>query len=113
MTKVPAYARWLYTLTVERNESPDLDFDGCEEILAYLCIKSEANDPVNVTDLVQSRLFGTSPTVYRKAAVLTQRRLIKFVASKSDGRIKYLTLTKAGEDLLKERIKLMTSTLKA
>lgn len=113
MPKSPAYARFLNAIAVERKESPDLEFDGCEEILAYLSIKEESNQPVKVTDLVYSLQFGTGPTVHRKVTTLSERGLIKVLASKTDGRTKNLVLTKAGEELLKERTKLMASMLNA
>ena len=113
MSKSTAYARWLNNLAVERKESPDHEFEGCEEILAYLSIKEESNQPVKVTDLVYSLQFGTGPTVHRKVSTLSERGFIKVSTSKTDGRAKNIMLTKAGEDLLKERTKLMASMLKA
>ena len=113
MPKSTAYARFINALTVERKESPDPEFEGCEEVLAYLSIKEESNQPVKVTDLVHSLQFGPGPTVHRKVTTLSARGLIKVLASKTDGRAKNIMLTKAGEDLLKERTKLMASMLKA
>ena len=113
MPKSPAYARFLNAMAVERKESPDPQFEGCEEILAYLSIKEESNQPVKVTDLVHALQFGTGPTVHRKVSTLSARGFIKVLASKTDGRTKNLSLTKAGEELLKERTKLMASMLKA
>ena len=112
MPKSPAYARFLNAMAVERKESPDPQFEGCEEILAYLSIKEESNQPVKVTDLVHALQFGTGPTVHRKVTTLSARGFIKVSASKTDGRTKNLVLTKAGEELLKERTKLMASMLK-
>ena len=113
MPKSSAYARFLNAMAVERKEASDAEFEGCEEILAYMSIKEDSNQPVKITDLVQSLLFGTGPTVHRKVSTLTKRGFIKVSASKTDGRAKNLVLTKAGEDLLKERTKLMASMLKA
>lgn len=113
MPKSPAYARWLNAMAIARKESSDAEFEGCEEILAFMSIKEASNEPVKITDLVQSLRFGTGPTVHRKVSTLTKRGFIKVSASKTDGRTKNLTLTKAGEELLKERTKLMASMLKA
>jgi|GEM_PF-1269692 len=113
MPKSPAYARWLNAMAIARKESSDAEFEGCEEILAFMSIKEASNEPVKITDLVQSLRFGTGPTVHRKVSTLSERGLIKVSASKTDGRAKNLVLTKVGEDLLKERTKLMVSMLKA
>lgn len=113
MPKSPAYARWLNAMAIARKESSDAEFEGCEEILAFMSIKEDSNEPVKITDLVQSLRFGTGPTVHRKVSTLAERGFIKVSASKTDGRAKNLVLTKVGEDLLKERTKLMVSMLKA
>lgn len=112
MPKSPAYARWLNALVIARKESSDADFEGCEEILAFMSVREESNQPVKITDLVQSLQFGTGPTVQRKISTLSKRGFIQVSASKTDGRAKNLILTKAGHDLLKERTKLMASMLK-
>jgi len=113
LSRSTAYARFLNALAVKRKAAPDLEFEGCEEILAHLSIKEESNQPVKVTDLVRSLQFGTGPTVQRKVSTLSERGFIKVSASKTDGRAKNIMLTKAGKDLLKERTKLMASMLKA
>lgn len=38
MTKVPAYATYLYNQCIARKETPDSEFEGCDEILAYLAV---------------------------------------------------------------------------
>lgn len=113
MAKAPPYARWINAMALARKESSDTEFEGCEEVLAFISIKDEDNDTVKVTDLVQSLMFGTGPTVYRKLSVLSERGFIKVATNKTDGRAKRLTLTKAGEDLLKERNKQMLSFFKS
>lgn len=111
MPKSPAYARWLNAMAISRKESTDSDFEGCEEILAFMSVKEESNQPVKITDLVQSLQFGTGPTVHRKVSVLSKRGLIQISVSKTDGRAKNLVVTKAGNNLLKERTKQMVMML--
>lgn len=113
MTNPSAYARWLNAMAVARKDSDDSEFEGCEEILAYISVQNEANKIIKITNLVQSLIFGTGPTVTRKVSLLAERGLIKIVACKSDGRAKNLTLTKAGENLLHERTKQMVLMLKS
>ena len=113
MPKSTAYARWLNAMTVARKESADIGFEGCEEILAYMSLKEESNQPIKITDLVQSVMFGTGPTVHRKVSVLIERGLIQSIRSKTDGRTKNLVITKAGNDLLKERTKQMAKMLQS
>lgn len=107
MAKPPTYARWLHSLAIMRKETSDADFEGCEEALSFICVNESAGKLVKITDLVQSLLFGTGPTVQRKVIVLTERGLITVTHSKDDGRAKILALTKAGTALLNERSKQM------
>ena len=113
MPKSPAYARWLNAMSIARKESNDRDFEGCEEILAYMSIKEESNHPVKITDLLQSLQFGTGPTVHRKVSVLIEKGMIQSLRCKTDGRTKNLVITKAGNDLLKERTKQMERVLRS
>lgn len=113
MAKAAPYARWLCMLASMRKEAYDAEFEGCEEVLAFINVKESAAEPVKITDLVQSLMFGTGPTVHRKVVLLAERGLIDVVASKDDGRAKRLTLTKAGVSLLNERSKQMAEMLKA
>lgn len=113
MSKSPAYARWLNTMVLARKESGDSEFEGCEEILAFISIREDAGSIVKMTDLVQSLLFGTGPTVHRKVSVLAKRGLIKISASASDGRAKDISLAKSGHALLKERSQQMALMLKS
>lgn len=107
MAKVPAYATYLYNQCVARKEAPDSEFEGCDEILAYLVVKNVEGANVKITELVQSLMFGTGPTVHRKVTTLAERKLIEMTASKTDGRAKDIIVTVAGLERLREQSKLM------
>lgn len=112
MAKASPYARWLYNMAVMRKEANDPDLEGCEEVLAFISIREEIGKTVKVTDLVQSLLFGTGPTVHRKVLALVERGYISADLSKRDARAKHLSLTKAGTNLLNERTKQMAQFCK-
>lgn len=111
MAKIPAYARFLHLTNQLNKESPDPEFEGCDDILAYMCVKEAEGVKVKITALVQSLQFGTGPTVHRKISLLAERGLIKISNSKTDGRAKDLSLTAAAMDFLKERSQLMKQCL--
>ena len=111
MSKAPAYARFIHTMTALRKELADPEFEGCDEILSHIAVRESEGKAVKITDLVQSLQFGTGPTVHRKVSVLAERALIKIVKSRDDGRAKNLSLTAAGLDFLKERSRLMKQCL--
>lgn len=111
MAKIPAYATYLYNHCVARKESPDSEFEGCDEILAYLVVRDSQGAAVKITELVQSLMFGTGPTVHRKVTVLAERKLIQLTTSKTDGRAKDIIVTAAGLERLKDQTKLMKSCL--
>ena len=70
MAKVPAYAQFVYMMAALKKELQDPDFEGCEEVLAYMAVKESIGATVKMTDLVQSLQFGTGPTVHRKVSLL-------------------------------------------
>ena len=107
MSKAPAYARFLHLTTNLKKDASDSDFEGCEEILAFIAVKEAEGSDVKITDLVQSLEFGTGPTVHRKVGTLSSRGLIQIRPSPNDGRAKQLKLSSEGFELLKERTKLM------
>lgn len=111
MAKVPAYARFIHMMTAQKKELADSDFEGCDEILSYLAIRESEGKTVKITELVQSLMFGTGPTVHRKISVLAERKLIQLTTSKTDGRAKDIIVTAAGLERLKEQTKLMKSCL--
>ena len=111
MTKVPAYATYLYNQCVSRKETPDSEFEGCDEILAYLVVRDSQGVAVKITELVQSLMFGTGPTVHRKVQTLAERKLIQVAMSKTDGRAKDIQVTTAGLNRLKDQTKLLKSCL--
>lgn len=113
MAKAAPYARWLCMLASMRKQADDVEFEGCEEILAFINVKESSAEQVRITDLVHTLIFGTGPTVHRKVSVLAERGLIDVAASKDDARAKRLKLTKAGVSLLNERSKQMAEMLKA
>lgn len=113
MAKAPGYARFLFTLTAQKKETADTDFEGCDEVLAYLAIRESEGKTVKITELVQSLQFGTGPTVHRKVTLLAERCLIKIAPNKADARAKDLLLSSAGLDHLKERTKLMKQCIEA
>lgn len=111
MTKVPPYALFLHLCTNRKKENPDPDFEGCDDILAYLAVQQANGKAAKITNLVQSLSFGTGPTVHRKISVLVERGLINLQKSQTDARAKDMTITPAGLALLKEKSKLMKQCL--
>lgn len=107
MAKVPAYARFLYLTNQALKSSPDPEFEGCADILAYICVKEAEGSAVKITELVQSLQFGTGPTVHRKVSLLAARGLLDIAPSKGDARAKDLLPTPAAMSFLKERSRLM------
>lgn len=107
MAKSPAYARFLFTLTVQKKKTADRDFEGCDEILSYMAVREAEGYTVKITELVQSLQFGTGPTVHRKVSLLADRGLIKITKSKTDARAKDLVLAPSGLAHLKDRTRLM------
>lgn len=111
MAKIPAYATYLYNQCIACKEAPDSEFEGCDEILAYLVVRNSEGSVVKITELVQSLMFGTGPTVHRKVQTLAERKLIQLTTSKTDGRAKDILVTTAGLNRLKEQTKFMKSCL--
>ena len=111
MAKVPTYAIYLYKHCIARKEVPDTEFEGCDEILAYLVVRDSQGAVVKITELVQSLMFGTGPTVHRKVQTLAERGLIELAKSKTDARAKNIMVTAAGLDRLKDQTKFMKSCL--
>ena len=109
MAKIPAYATYLYNHCVARKESPDSEFEGFDEILAYLVVRDSQGAVVKITELVQSLMFGTGPTVHRKVQMLAERKLIELTISKTDARAKDIIVTTAGLNRLKDQTKLLKS----
>ena len=111
MAKVPAFATYLHKMCIERKATLDSGFEGCDEILAYLVVRSSEGADVKITELVQSLMFGTGPTVLRKVSTLTSRGLIQLTTSKTDARAKDIKVTAAGMDRMKDQTRLMKSCL--
>lgn len=111
MAQASPYAHFINTLTLMRKDAEDRDLEGCETVLAFISVKEETDKPVKITDLIQSLMLGTGPTVQRRVSLLAERGLIKIAPSKDDARAKHLTLTKSGIRLMNERSKLMAETL--
>ena len=111
MSKVPPYALFLNISMNQKKENPDPEFEGCDEVLAYIAVNEANGTLVKITNLVQSLQFGTGPTVQRKVAQLDNRGLIEVRQSKDDGRAKNLVLTAEGMAILKEKSKLMKQCL--
>jgi DNA-binding MarR family transcriptional regulator len=111
MVKASPYALWLHTLAEERKQAIDNELAGCEEVLSIISVMESRGKTVKMTDLVQSLLLGTGPTVQRKVLCLAQHALIEITPSKEDARAKLITMTKAGAALLNERSKQMRKFL--
>lgn len=111
MPQATPYAHFLKTLAVMRKEAEDPELEGCDLVLAFISVKEESGKPVKITDLVQSLLLGTGPTVHRRISLLAERGLIKISPSKDDARAKHLSLTKSGISLMNDRSKLMAKLL--
>lgn len=113
MPNSSAYARWLNACLMARKDATETEAQSLEEVLAFLSVKGDTNQVVKVTDLVNFLEFGTGPTVLRKITLLAEKGLIKVATIETDRRAKRIMLTKAGEDLLKERTKQMVAIVKA
>lgn len=111
MVKVPAYARFVYTMTVLKKEAGDSGYEGCDEILCYMAVKEAEGRSVKITELVQSLKFGTGPTIKRKVDYLVNHGLISMIKSKTDARAKDLSLTAAAINHIKERSRLLKQSL--
>lgn len=111
MGKVPGYATYLYQTCLRRKEQSDSELEGCDEILAYIAVRTAEGVIVKITELVQSLMFGTGPTVHRKVLTLSDRGLIEIVANKIDARAKDIRVTAAGLDRLKDQTKFMKNCL--
>ena len=111
MAKVPSYALFLHRMNAIKKEASDPDFEGCDDVLAYMAVKESVGVTVKITDLVQSLQFGTGPTVHRKVSLLAERGLIKILKSKTDARAKDMSLTAAAMNHLKERSRLLKQCL--
>lgn len=111
MTKIPPFALFMHHLSIQNKERPDSNFEGCEEVLAFLIVRDANGESTNMTNLVQSLRFGTGPTIHRKVTTLVERGLIKHEKSETDGRAKTMSITNAGLALMKEKSKLMKQCL--
>lgn len=111
MSKAPAYARFIHSMTALKKELADPDFEGCDEILSYMAVRESEGKTVKITDLVQSLQFGTGPTVHRKVTTLAERGLIGIRHSVTDARAKNLSLTAAAMNHLKERTRMLKQSL--
>ena len=111
MSKAPAYARFIHSMTALKKELADPDFEGCDEILSYMAVRESEGKTVKITDLVQSLQFGTGPTVHRKVTTLAERGLIGIRHSETDARAKNLSLTAAAMNHLKERTRMLKQSL--
>lgn len=108
---IPVYARFLNSINNVKKISPDPEFDGCDDVLAFLAIAKANGSAVKITDLVQSLQFGSGPTVHRKISVLAERSMIDIFKNENDGRAKILFVTAKGLAFLNERSKLLKSCL--
>lgn len=111
MNKLPIYARLLHTVNSIRQETPGPLLDGCEEIMAYIAVKSHAGDPAKISDLVQSLQFGTAPTLQRKLSCLVEHGYVRVEKCAKDSRAKKLYMTESGEGLLNDRSRLLKNLL--
>lgn len=111
MAKVPGYAAYLYQTCLKRKEQADAEIEGCDEILAYITVRTSEGVIVKITELVQSLMFGTGPTVHRKVLTLAKRGLIEIVANKNDARAKDIRVTAAGLERLKDQTKFLKRCL--
>ncbi len=111
MSKASSYAKFLSLLSNIKKECPDPEFEGCDEVLAYISIMESSGTPAKITNLAQSLQFGTGPTVQRKINLLEERGLIEVAPSKADGRAKLLSVSAKGNQHLKARSALLKLSL--
>lgn len=107
MSKLPVYARFLHVLNNIKQETQDTAFEGCEEVMAYIAVKTHEGDNAKITDLVQSLQFGTGPTVHRKVTTLVERGYITMEKNAKDARAKTLRVSESGIHYLRERSKVL------
>ena len=111
MAKVPGYATYLYQTCLKRKEQADAEIEGCDEILAYITVRTTEGVIVKITELVQSLMFGTGPTVHRKVLTLVDHGLIEIGANKSGARAKGVQVAAAGLEGLRDQTKFLKRCL--
>lgn len=105
------FARFQNILIAARQQNPDAEIEGCEEVLSYIAESKYEGREIRITDLIMLQVFGTGPTVHRKCNLLTERGYLDFEVSKSDKRVKILALTKNGHKHLADRSNAMLQAI--
>lgn len=103
MTKITPYALYLNTLRALKRDQNDVDFEGCDELLAYLLEAAQNDRIVSMNDLVYTRDFGTSPTIQRKIKALQSRGFVDILRTPSDKRAKIVHISAKGVDHLEKQ----------
>lgn len=101
------YAVFLNMVVAARKSSPDHEFKGCEEILAFVSEKNALKQSVRITDLIQYVEFGTGPTVHRKCKLLASRGYVRIDEDYSDRRANLIFITSKGLKYLETYTQMM------
>lgn len=101
------YAIFLNMVVASRKTSPDPEFAGCEEILAFIAERNSQNQSVRITDLVQYVEFGTGPTVHRKCKLLVSKGFVKVEQDCTDKRANVISITLKGRNHLEKYSQMM------
>jgi DNA-binding MarR family transcriptional regulator len=81
-------------------------------IALFIHVRQEENKTTNTTQLVQSLMFGTGPTVNTKVALLLARGDVERVPNPKDKRQKILRLTELGLSWLQDTESSLKAALK-
>lgn len=96
MKKTTPYTLYLNTVRGLRGTRSDSEYEGCDELLAYLHDADIRGQIVSMNDLVYTRDFGTSPTIQRKVKSLNTRGFVEVKRIESDKRARIVAITPKG-----------------
>lgn len=109
MKSASNYARIINFLHTSKNAAIE---EGCEEVLAFVLTRQSQGFKTKITDLVQSLMFGTGPTVHRKVGQLNDAGLIHLTRSTSDARAKNIEVATQGIQYLEEQYEKLEAVMK-
>lgn len=81
-------------------------------IALFIHVRNNENKGTNTTNLVQSLMFGTGPTVSRKVDQLLDLKLVERVPNPTDRRTQILRLTESGQKWLADTETSLETALK-
>lgn len=113
MKKISPYTLYLNTMRGLRNTQPATEYEGCDELLAYLHEADCRNQMVSMNDLVYTRDFGTSPTIQRKVKALHSRGFVDLRRIETDKRARIVAITPKGITHLEDQSRFMQKIFQA